>query len=62
MKDADKPTILQRLETARRQGREIERLFIVNVLTATMLDTQNQQQRDGIRLARDLVRGLPMDN
>ena len=48
-----------RIAEAIKQGREAERVFIDNVLTAVMLDATDQNQRDGLRLARDIVRGLP---
>lgn len=51
-----------RIAQAIKQGRETERVFIDNVLTAVMLDSVDPQQREGLRLARDIVRGLPLDD
>ncbi len=51
----------KRINEARKEGREAERLYIDNVLTATMLDAMNPDQRAALKLARDLVRGLPKE-
>lgn len=51
-----------RIAEAKQDGRALEREFITNVLTATMLDCTDPNQKQGLRLARDIVRGLPPQN
>ncbi len=57
----DPLNIVKRLDLAYQQGRETERLHIDNFLTATMLDAMDPDQRAALKLARDLVRGLPKE-
>lgn len=52
--------IEKRIKEARNQGRELERVYIDNVLTAVMLEVANKQHTAGLKLARDIVRGLPL--
>lgn len=52
--------IEKRMKEAHAQGREIEREYIDNVLTAVMLEVAHKQHQAGLKLARDIVRGLPL--
>lgn len=54
--------IERRMEEARRQGRQEERQFIIDVLTATKDQSTHPATRAGLRLAADLVKGLPIGN
>lgn len=49
----------KRMNLAITEGRERERVYIDNVLTAVMLEVANKQHQAGLKLARDIVRGLP---